>query len=233
MSGLADYRFEGIIFDVYGTLVDVSRLQEACADICDEVSDFVRLWRAKQLEYAFIRTIMDRFADFEQVTADALDYAVAAYDVGLTSNQRRRLMDAWLSLPLFPDVHPALERLRTAGQRLIILSNGSQRMLAPLLERAGIASSFEAVLSSDQVQAYKPDASLYTLPGERLYARNYELLFVTANGFDVAGAKAAGFTVCRINRAGLPLDRLGHDPDMSVRDFQELADLVLSESGTS
>lgn len=219
--------FAGIVFDAYGTLFDVDELESACAHVTDLPADLARLWRMKQIDYAILRTAMDRYADWGQITSDALDFAATWLGIDLNPAARRLLMRAWLELPAFPDVRPALERLAAADLRLLILSNGTRQMLTPLIERNGLTTYFLNVLTSEAVQAFKPDPSIYAQVTERLYARINEILFVTANGFDVAGSKSVGFTVCRIDRRGLPLDQLGFEPDMHARDLGELADLLL------
>jgi 2-haloacid dehalogenase len=221
--------FQGIAFDAYGTLFDVAHLQAACAAVCDDGDAFSRLWRTKQLEYAVLRTVMDRYADFGQITSDALDYTATFFGVALDPVSRRNLMRAWLELPPFPDVPPALDHLSAAGQRMTILSNGPNHMLDPLVARAGLTAHFIDIISVDRVQVFKPHPLVYHLLPERLHARMNEILFVTSNGFDVAGAKAAGLTVCRVDRAGLPLDPLGFEPDITVRDLGELANLLLGD----
>jgi 2-haloacid dehalogenase len=221
--------FQGIVFDAYGTLFDVGAITRACEGVTGEPAAFSSLWRAKQLEYSVLRTVMDCYADFGEITSDALDYVTSAYGVELAPYERRRLMQAWLELPPYPDVEPALDHLDAANQRMLILSNGTRQMLDPMVERAGLARYFLAVLTSERVQSFKPDVAIYQLVTERIYARMNELLFVTANGFDVAGAKAAGLTVCRVNRTGLPLDPLGFEPDMVVRDLTGLVDALLAD----
>ena len=221
LGGLA-----GIVFDAYGTLFDISALDVACAAVTDAPDRLAALWRAKQLEYAFVRTAIDRYADWNQITSDALDYACAARGVRLDPSRRQALMRAWLELPPYADVPPALARL-DGRLPLLILSNGTQQMLRPLVARAQLTNYFLDILSSEDVHAFKPDPHIYGLAPDRLRAHIYELLFVTANGFDLAGAKSVGFTVCRVNRAGLPLDGLGFEPDMTVRALDELADALL------
>lgn len=221
--------FQGIIFDAYGTLFDVLSLEHRCAALTPRAAEFSALWRSKQLEYAVLRTVMDRYVDFGQVTSDALDYTATAFGVDLDPMQRRDLMRGWLELAPFADVGPALERLDRARQRMGILSNGTHQMLDPMISAAGLTDYFDVVLTSERVQAFKPDPHIYALVPERFHARMNELLFVTANGFDVAGAKAAGFTVCRVNRAGLPLDPLGYQPDFVVRDLGELVDQLVGD----
>jgi 2-haloacid dehalogenase len=221
--------FQGILFDAYGTLFDVSALAGPCAAVSNQPAAFSRLWRSKQLEYSVLRTVMDQYANFDQITSDALDYTATALGVDLNPAQRRSLMQAWLELPAYPDVVPSLEQLHVAGQRMVVLSNGTRHMLEPLIERAGLAAFITDVLTSERVQTFKPDPSIYALASERFHARMNELLFVTANGFDVAGAKAAAFTVCRVNRARLPLDPLGFEPDLVVGDLLELAQRLIGE----
>lgn len=221
--------FAGVVFDAYGTLFDVSGLDRHCAKVTDRSEELARLWRVKQLDYAVLRTVMDRYADWGQITSDALDYAATALRIELDPTARRGLMRAWLELPAFPDVATALARLANSDLRLLILSNGTHQMLTPLIEHNSLAGRFLAVLTSEAVQTFKPDPSIYAQVTERLHARINEILFVTANGFDVAGAKAVGFTVCRVDRRGDPLDQLGFEPDMQVRDLSELADLLLGD----
>ena len=149
------------------------------------------------------------------------------WNVDLDPPTRRVLMRAWLELSAFPDVPDALARLAAADLRLLILSNGTRQMLTPLIERNGLTQHFQAVLTSEAVQTFKPDPSIYAQVTERVHARINEILFVTSNGFDVAGSKSVGFTVCRIDRTGGPLDPLGFEPDLHVRDLTELADALL------
>jgi 2-haloacid dehalogenase len=229
MSGSTFGGFQGIVFDAYGTLFDVAGIDRACAAVSDDPAAFTRLWRAKQLEYSVLRTVMDRYVDFGQITSDALDYTATYYGVDLDPMQRGDLMRSWQELPAFPDVPLALDHLHAAGQRLAVLSNGTRQMLDPLLRRGGLRQYLFAVLTSERVQTFKPDVNVYLMVSEHFHARMNEILFVTANGFDVAGAKAAGLSVCRVNRAGLPLDPLGYDPDLTVRDLDGLVTLLFGD----
>jgi 2-haloacid dehalogenase len=218
---------DGVVFDAYGTLFDVGALEHACAIVTAAPAALAQLWRSKQLEYAFIRAMIDRYADWGQLTSDALDYASNALGVTVGPTARRSLMNAWLTLPAYADVLPALTRLHAAGLRLGILSNGSREMLLPLTRHNALEPLLFTLLTSDRVQTFKPDPAIYSLAEDRFRAHIYQLLFVTANGFDVAGAKSFGFTVCRVNRAGLPLDALGFEPDLTVPNLNELADQLL------
>ncbi len=223
--------FEAIVFDAYGTLFDLGALEGVCAAVAPDPAAFSRLWRAKQLDYAILRTVLDRYSDWGQITSDALDYTTTVFGLSIDPPQRGRLMRAWLELPTFPDVVPALERLDQTGQRMAVLSNATHQMLDPLIARNGLTHVFDEVLTSELVQVFKPERHLYAIAADRFLARPNEVLFVTTNGFDVAGAKAAGLTVCWVDRHGLPLDPLGFEPDMRVRDLSELADLLLGGSG--
>lgn len=218
--------FAGIVFDAYGTLFDVSAIEVPCATVVDDASGFARLWRSKQLEYAVLRTVMDRYQDFGQITSDALDYTTTMYRVEVTPLQRAMLMQSWQTLPAFAEVPLALDKLQARGHRLAVLSNGTRQMLEPVLRHNGITGAFVDVLTSERVQCFKPDPSIYSLARTRFYARMNEILFVTANGFDVGGAKSAGLTVCRVDRYRQPLDLLDFQPDMTVRDLLELVGLL-------
>lgn len=220
--------FSGVVFDAYGTLFDVAAIETACIAVTEDPARLAALWRAKQLEYSFLRTAIDRYADWGQITSDALDYASTFLHVDMDPRDRRELLRAWDSLPAFPDVQPALERLQAAGVRMAILSNGSLHMLERLVHTNGLHRYFVDILSSEHVQTFKPDAALYALAPDRFHSRVYELLFVSSNGFDVAGSKAFGFSVCRVDRLRQPMDALGLEPDFTVSDLGELADLLLS-----
>lgn len=223
--------FQGIGFDVYGTLFDVRSIERACARITDDPVTFSSLWRSKQLEYATLRTVMDRYVDFGQITSDALDFAIAANALEVDPFQRGRLMRAWKELEPFPEVPLALDHLHAAGQRLVVLSNGTREMLEPLLTHSGLLGYFIDLMTCERVQVFKPDPHVYAMLSDRFHARTNEILFVTANGFDIAGAKAAGLSVCRIDRAGTPLDPLGYAPDMTVGSLDEMTNLLLGDPG--
>lgn len=211
---------QGIAFDLYGTLIDVNGVQEACGAITQDPAAFTNLWRQKQLEYTFLRSLMGRYEDFWQVTEAALRYALKRLNIQATEGDRRRLMEAWLHLPPFPDVKATLPKLQ--GYALAVLSNGSPRMLEEVLANSGLKPSFRWVFSADAAKTYKPSPKVYALGPEGMGLSKEAILFVSSNGFDVAGAKAFGFPVCWLNRAGAFLDELGLEPDMVVRSFEEL-----------
>lgn len=215
---------EAIVFDLYGTLLDVGGLEASVREILPDEQDaggFVRLWRAKQLEYAFIRTLARDYADFWTVTGDALDYTFERLGRPLDGEARERLLDRWNRLPPFPDVLPALDTLQ--ARPLAILSNGSPAMLERALDVGGLSRRFRHVLSADLVQRFKPDPAVYALAPGHLMVPARRLLFVSSNGFDVAGAGRFGLRVAWLDRSGTPRDRVGGVPDATFHSLGELA----------
>jgi len=215
-----------LVFDAYGTLFDVQAVSKACAAVTAEPAQFVALWRAKQLEYAFLRALMRRYADFWSVTRDALRYAAAATSTPLTAEQGDLLMEAWYRVAPFPDVEPALRELSARGLPLAILSNGGPQMLARLLAATGLAQYFQALLSVDEVRTYKPDPAVYVLAKRTLGIRRADLLFVSSNFWDVAGAHAFGLRVCWVNRGGAQPDQLAVQPDHLLTSLSDLPELA-------
>ena len=222
---MAAERARAVVFDAYGTLFDVAAVRAAGAGIAAEPAAFVALWRAKQLEYAFLRSLMGRYADFAQVTRDALRYAAAATSTSLAPAAEAALLDAWFAVAPFPDAEPALRALKARGLTLAILSNGTPAMLERLVRATGLQTVFDQLLSVDAVRRYKPDPAVYALVDQLGVARA-EVLFVSSNGWDAAGARAFGLRVCWVNRAGAPPDELGHPPDYTVASLSDLPALL-------
>src|SRR5574341_1635038 len=215
-------RIRGIVFDMYGTVVDVGAVADACGEVAPEPAAFTAQWRAKQLEYSFLRSLMGKYQDFWKVSEQALDFAVKRHGLTVSPDQRRRLMEAWLHPSPYPEVAAALPRLKERYS-LAILSNGSPRMLRIGLERTGLRTHFRWVISVDEVRQFKPSPKVYQLAPKHMKLKKAEILFVSSNSFDVLGAKAFGFNVCWINRTGVPLDSLGPKPNLSVTSFDELS----------
>ena len=158
-----------IVFDAYGTLLDIqSVLEEAKLAIGPAAADVVDLWRTKQLEYSWLRTMMGTYADFEQISRDALTYALATHSATIADHARQRLLDLWFRPRPFPDVPQVLSTLQRAGLTLAILSNGSREMLNLALEHSRLADMFAEVMSVDDVHRFKPDPAVYALARERL-----------------------------------------------------------------
>ena len=210
----------GYVFDAYGTLFDVHSVMEAGREITAAPAALSMLWRQKQLEYTWLRSLMGRYEDFWSVTAAALRFALRRLDLTATDAQVARLMDAYLTLAPFPEVSSALERL--AGRPRAILSNGSPRMLAAAVAGSGLGAALDHVISVDAVKTYKPSPAVYALGPKVLGIPADELLFVSSNAWDVAGAKAFGYRVAWCNRAGAPPEELGVVPDHVVSRLDQL-----------
>jgi len=210
----------GYVFDAYGTLFDVHSVVEAGREITGDPLALSTTWRQKQLEYTWLRALMGTYADFWAVTEAALRYAIRRLGLTATDAQVRRLMEAYLSLACFPEVRPALGRL--AGRPRAVLSNGAPAMLAAAVAASGLATFLEHVISVDRVKTYKPSPRVYALGPEVLGVSAGELLFVSSNGWDVAGAKAFGYQVAWCNRSHAPEEELGVRADLVVDTLDQL-----------
>ena len=213
-------RPRAIVFDAYGTLFDVHSVIEAGRAVTADPQALSTLWRQKQLEYTWLRTLMGRYEDFWSVTEAALRVALERLGIRAGEESVRRLMDAYLSLATFPEVKDALAAM--AGTPLGILSNGSPRMLEAAVRSSGLGGVFRHVLSVDAVRAYKPSPGVYELGTRAFGLRAGEILFVSSNAWDVSGAKAFGYRCCWCNRLGAPMERLGVSPDLEVRGLDEI-----------
>jgi 2-haloacid dehalogenase len=210
----------GYVFDAYGTLFDVHSVVEAGREITSDPAALSTTWRQKQLEYTWLRALMGTYADFWVVTEAALRYSIRRLGLSATEAQVRRLMDAYLSLACFPEVKAALGRL--AGRPRAILSNGSPAMLAAAVTASGLTALLEHVISVDRMKTYKPSPLVYALGPQILGIAAGELLFVSSNGWDVAGAKSFGYQVAWCNRTGAPEEELGVRPDLVVGSLDKL-----------
>jgi len=215
------------VFDAYGTLFDVHSVIALCEQLWPgKGAALSQLWRAKQLEYTWQRSLMRRYEDFSQITEAALRYACAALGLQIDEERRRRLMAAYRTLATFPDVAKALAELKAMKLSLAILSNGSPAMLRPLTLNAGLRGVIATVLSVDQRKIYKPSPAVYRLAVERLRVPKTRIGFVSSNCWDACGAKSFGFRTFWINRTGAPVDELGATPDHVIGSLAELPALV-------
>jgi 2-haloacid dehalogenase len=220
---------DALAFDAYGTLFDVQSVAETAERLLPGHGDAVaRLWRAKQLEYTWLQSLMlsaaQRRDDFAVLTAKALDYAVESLGLPLTASARHRLLDAYLDLAPFEDAVDALQR--SAPIPRVILSNGTREMLEPLAAATGISRHLDAILSVDAAGIYKPSPRVYQLAVDHFGLAAPRIGFVSSNGWDAAGAKAFGFTAIWVNRSGAPVERHGPKPDAILRSLAELPALL-------
>ena len=220
-----------IVFDAYGTLFDVT----AAARLASAETAFAHLaplwprlaedWRRKQLEYTWLRAITGHHADFAQVTADGLDWALEAQSLADPA-LRTRLLALYDELPAYAEVPALLAALKARGKRLAILSNGTPGMLASATRSAGIGDRLDALLSVECVGVYKPDARVYGLVGRHFGCTPDQVLFVSSNGWDAAGAAGFGFATVWVNRGGIPMDRLPHRPTHVLPDLTPIPTLL-------
>ena len=214
------------LFDAYGTVFDVhSVVAQGARDLAGDLSALSSLWRQKQLEYTWLRSLMGRYEDFWQVTKAALDTAVRQLKIEASDAQLQKLLEAYLSPAVFPDARAALETLDAPKA---ILSNGSPGMLAAAVRSAGLEYYFTDVISVDPLQIYKPSPKVYALGTQALQLSASEILFVSSNAWDAAGAKAFGYRVCWCNRSGAAPDDMGFRPDVVVRGLDQLISMELA-----
>jgi len=208
-----------IVFDAYGTLFDVHSVLARCEAFWPgKGAQLSQLWRAKQLEYSWQRSLMGRYAPFSQVTEDALLFSCEFLALKIDGKEKQALMDEYRRLALYPDVSAAMKKFK--GVKRAILTNGSPDMIDPLVAQSGLA--FDAVLSVDELKIYKPAPQVYQLAVDRLATPKEQIGFVSSNCWDALGAKSFGFTVYWINRTGAPVDRTGFQPDRIVKSLDEV-----------
>ena len=223
-------KFQGIracVFDAYGTLFDVhGPLRKLAPEVGEKADEISRLWRQKQLEYTWLRSLMGVHADFWHVTGDALDYALEFHGVS-EPGLKDELMALYLKLEAYPEVVAALEAVRARGKQTAILSNGSPSMLDSAVRHAGLDKLFTQVLSIEDVGIYKPSRRVYRHAMQKLSLHDApSICFVSANTWDAQAAAQFGFQVARVDRFGLKDDRIPGKPDALIKDLSELAALV-------
>jgi 2-haloacid dehalogenase len=211
---------QAFAFDAYGTLFDVHSVVGTLQAVTADAEAVSLLWRTKQLEYTWLRSLMGRYADFWTVTEEALRFALKRYGIRLTSRQHTAILEAYLSLSAYPEIPATLEAL--APRPCLMLSNGSPRMLAAAVTASGLTGRFVHILSADCVKVYKPDPRVYDLASQLLDLPKEAIVFVSSNAFDVMGAKAFGFQVAWVNRAQAQADELGLAADIVLSRLDEL-----------
>jgi 2-haloacid dehalogenase len=214
------------VFDAYGTLFDFHAPAAALAAELGEKGPAISAqWRTKQLEYTWLRSLMGRYADLSQVTADALDYVLEANGLA-GAPVRDKLLTLYKSLAAYPDAAPCVMALKAAGTRTGILSNGSPSMLAAAVTSANLGASLDYILSVETVRIYKPSPEVYRIACNAFGAEPDEIAFVSANGWDCAGAATFGFRVIHVNRFHQANERLGAGPEVHVENLLEAAEYL-------
>lgn len=210
------------VFDAYGTLFDVNsavaKHKESIGQGADRLAE---MWRIKQIEYTWNYSLIGRYRDFRDLTAAALDFA-ATTTGGLPDGLRSVLLDAYEQLDAYPDVASALRRLRQAGAKTAILSNGTPAMLGTATRAAGLDDLLDAVISVEDVRVYKTSPAVYDLIGARFGTTPAEISFQSSNRWDIAGATAYGFRTVWVNRTGKPDEYLDLAPARTIESLEAL-----------
>lgn len=226
MTTLKLENIKACVFDAYGTLFDVNAAaREEQAALGEHWEEVANTWRAKQLQYTWLRSLQKQYADFWQVTGDALDFALATSKID-DPDLRERLMNLYLKLSVYPEVKSMLETLKAANIKTAILSNGTQKMLDAAVENAGIAHLLDGSYSIEDVGIYKPDPSVYQMAVDRLDVLPSEISFQSSNAWDAYAAKAFGFNVVWCNRFGQAEERLPGTPDAQITTLSALPPIV-------
>ncbi|MBE7549969.1 MAG: haloacid dehalogenase type II [Anaerolineales bacterium] len=216
---------KAMVFDAYGTLFDVHSVIALCNELFPEQGPALsHMWRAKQLEYTWLLSLMGRYEDFWHITEKALRFACRALKLPYDEAQQAQLLEAYLHLEPYPEVQQALTGL--TGYPLAILSNGSPAMLEPLVSNAGLQGTFAHVISVDELKIYKPSPQVYRLAVDKLGLEAQAIGFVSSNSFDIIGATAFGFRTFWVNRAASPLDELGVVPTTTIGKLTDLVEVL-------
>ena len=229
--------YKAVLFDAYGTLLDVDAAAANLAatnrfpELATLWPELSALWRARQLNYTWLRSLSHSYVPFWQLTCDALDYAMEACNLE-DQNMRTALLGLYRELDAYSDARPALAAVHAAGLPSAVLSNGNQQMIDHAFAAARLTDMLDCLLSVEEVSVFKPDPSVYQLGCERYQARPEEILFVSSNGWDAAAAGLFGFKTIWVNRAGLPLERLPRYPDFIALGLDFVAEHLSSENNT-
>jgi len=216
---------KAIIFDAYGTLFDVNSAAEKCKDkIGDKWEGFANYWRATQLEYTWLRSMMNRHKDFWQVTEDSLDKSMKAFKID--PSMRNELLDLYKILSTFPEVKEVLRNLKKKDYKLAILSNGTPTLLNELVTSNNLDNIFDDIFSIEEVKTYKPDPKVYNIPIKKYQIKKDEVAFLSANTWDVSGGGNYGYSSIWINRNNNIFDNLDYKPKSEVKNLKQLLDIA-------
>ncbi len=218
-------KIKAIIFDAYGTLFDVNSAADKCKErLGDKWEGFANYWRTTQLEYTWLRSLMRRHKDFWQITEDSLDKSMNLYNID--NSMRSELLNLYKVLLPFAEVNDALNKLRQSNYKLAILSNGTPDLLNELVVSNGLKGIFDDIFSVEEVGIFKPDSKVYDLPINRYDIKKNEVLFLSANTWDVSGAGNYGYNTVWVNRNNNIFDKLDFEPNKQISNLLELLDLI-------
>ena len=216
---------KAIIFDAYGTLFDVNSAAEKCKDkIGDKWEGFANYWRTTQLEYTWLRSLMNRHKDFWQITEDSLDKSIKAFKID--NSMRNELLDLYKKLSTFTEVKEVLNSLKKKNYKLAILSNGTPTLLNKLVSSNDLTDIFDDIFSIEEVGIYKPDPKVYDLPVKKYQIKKDEVAFLSSNTWDVSGGGNYGYNSIWVNRNKNIFDNLDYKPKNEVGNLKQLLDIV-------
>ncbi|WP_109477607.1 haloacid dehalogenase type II [Paraburkholderia sp. C35] len=220
-------QIKAIAFDLYGTLFDVHSVATQC-DIAfpGRGKEISQMWRQKQLEYSWLRSLMNDYVDFHKLTMDALLYTTRSLGLAMSEELHKELSSTYLKLDYFPEVPNALRTLRNRNVKLAILSNGSPDSIKSVISNAGLIEKFDYLLSVDPARIFKPHDSAYNIAEEALNLHRSEILFVSSNAWDATGARHFGFPTCWINRTAKVFEEMGQTPDWEVKGIDGVVQLL-------
>jgi len=216
---------KAIIFDAYGTLFDVNSAAEKCkGKIGDKWEDFANYWRTTQLEYTWLRSLMNRHKDFWKITEDSLDKSMKFFKID--NSMRNDLLDLYKVLSPFSEVKETLNKLKKKDFKLAILSNGTPRLLGNLVKNNNLENIFDDIFSIEEVGIFKPDSKVYELPVNKYNIKKDEILFLSANTWDVSGGGNYGYNSVWVNRNKNIFDNLDYQPLDEIHDLSELLEII-------
>ena len=216
---------KAIIFDAYGTLFNVNSAAEKCKDkIGDKWEGFANFWRTTQLEYTWLRSLMKRHQDFWKVTEDSLDKSMNLFKID--KSMRNELLNLYKVLNTFPEVKDVLNKLKEKNYKLAILSNGTPELLSELVSSNNLNNIFDDIFSIEEVGVYKPDAKVYDMPVKKYKIQKEEIIFLSANTWDVSGGGNFGYNSIWVNRNNSIFDNLDYFPKKEVKHLSQLLDII-------
>ena len=216
---------KAIIFDAYGTLFDVNSAAEKCKDkIGDKWEGFANYWRTTQLEYTWLRSLMRRHKDFWTVTEESLDKTMKAFKID--GSMKNELLNLYKVLSPYPEVKEVLKSLKAKKYKLAILSNGTPALLNDLIKSNDLDNIFDDLFSIEEVKIYKPDAKVYDMPIKKYQIKNEEIIFLSANTWDVSGGGNYGYNAIWVNRNNNIFDNLDYKPKNEVNNLTQLLDIL-------
>jgi len=216
---------KAIIFDAYGTLFDVNSAAEKCKDkIGNKWENFANYWRTTQLEYTWLRSLMKRHKNFWEITEDSLDKSMNAFNID--KSMRNELLDLYKTLNTFPEVKDVLNKLKEKNYKLAILSNGTPSLLNELVKGNNIENIFDDIFSIEEVGIYKPDSRVYDIPTKKYQIQKNEVVFLSANTWDVSGSGNYGYNAIWVNRNNNIFDNLDYKAKNEVKNLNHLLDII-------